>query len=96
MVQRQRLERGQGPKSPFRQEPEPVFVQVDGGRLTGELLGQLGQAGAVAQDAAALLLSAGAGCRTGPSAGPPGQHGLGQQAQHGDWKEEGGMLRTFH
>lgn len=84
MVQRQRLERGQGPEGPLRQELEPVLLQVDGGRLTGELSGQLGQAGAVTQHAAALLLRAGAGRRAGPDARPPCQRQLGQQAQHGD------------
>lgn len=78
MVQRQRLERGQGTKGPFRQELETVLVQVDGSSLARELFGQLSQAGAVAQDAAASFLSAGAGCRTGPSTGPPRQHRLGQ------------------
>lgn len=84
MVQRQRLEGGQGTEGPLRQELEPVLVQVDGGGLAGKLFGQLSQAGAVAQHTAALLLSAGAGGRTGPNTRPPCQHRLRQQAQHRD------------
>lgn len=84
VVQRERLEGGQGAEGPLGQELESVLVQVDGGGLAGELFGQLSQAGAVAQHAAALLLSAGTGRRTGPNTRPACQHRLRQQAQHRD------------
>lgn len=87
VVQREGLERGQGAEGPLRQELQPVLLQVDGRRLTGELFGQLGHAGAIAQHAAALLLRAGAGRRAGPDAGPAPQHCLGQQAQQRHWRE---------
>lgn len=86
MVQGQGLEGRQGPEGPLRQELESVLVQVDGRGLAGELFGQLGHAGAVTQHAAALLLSAGAGGRTGPDTSPAGQNRLGQQDQHRDWE----------
>lgn len=89
MVQREGLERGQGTEGPLRQEFQPVLLQIDGRGLTGKLLGQLGHAGAIAQHAAALLLRAGAGRRTGPDAGPARQHCLGQQAQHRHWRRGG-------
>lgn len=85
VVQREGLERGQRAKGPLRQELEAVLVQVDGGGLAGELLGQCSHSAAVAQHTAALLLRAGAGGRAGPHTGPAGQHRLGQQAQHRDW-----------
>lgn len=88
MVQRERLEGGQGTERPLRQELEPVLVQVDGRGLAGELFGQLTQGGAVAEHAAALLLGAGAGRRAGPNTCPPCQHCLRQQAQHRDWKRK--------
>ena len=88
VVQRQRLEGRQRPERSLRQELEPVLVHVDGGRLAGELLGQLSEAGAVAQDAAALLLSARAGGGTGPDTRPPGQRRRGQQAQDGHWGQD--------
>lgn len=94
MVQRERLEGGQGAEGPLRQELEAVLVQVDGGGLAGELFGQLSHAGAVAEHAAALLLGAGAGRRTGPNTRPAGQHRLGQQAQHRDWKWGAGNIKA--
>lgn len=85
VVQGERLEGGQRAERPLRQELEAVLVQVDGGRLAGELSGQLGHAGAVAQHAAALLLRARAGGRTRPLARPAGERRRGQQAEHRDW-----------
>jgi len=98
VVQRERLEGGQRAEGPLRQELERVLVQVDGGGLAGELFGHLSDAGAVAQHAAVLLRGAGAGGRTRPHTGPAGQRRLGQQAQHGDWREAqrdgGGGVQT--
>lgn len=84
MVQGESLEGGQGTEGPFWEELEFVLVQVDGRGLAGKLFGQLSHGGPVAQHAAALLLSAGAGCRTGPNTRPTCQHRLRQQAQHRD------------
>ena len=84
VVQRERLEGGQGAECPLRQELQSVLFQVDGRGLTGKLFGQLSQARAVTQDTATLLLCAGAGYRTGPNTCPSCQHCLRQQAQHRD------------
>lgn len=47
VVQRERLEGGQGAKCPLRQELQSVLFQVDSRGLAGKLFGQLSQARAV-------------------------------------------------
>lgn len=84
VVQSEHLQGGQGSEGPFRQELQAVLLQVNGRSLTGKLFGQLGQARAVAEHAAALLGGAAAGWGAGPNTGPAGQNCRWQQAQHRD------------
>ena len=58
MAEGERAQCWQGSKSTLREELEAVLVQVDSGGFAGELPGEVAQVGAVAQNRAALLLSA--------------------------------------